>query len=183
MTGSIRITCILLQLCIFALSFTGCRKNITASNNQSLLFEYDFVSYSLDYKHSGFLIDGEGNVYTFNNPEKWNFPGRDLRISESQVAENMSMCARSGIKIPPAELQKYSSHIVNIAASKITALKKSADSAGSGEFRCYSYSESSGIYKGTVIKMEGDFTCENLNFYSRKVVDWMRNINSRLAEK
>jgi hypothetical protein len=30
--------------------------------------------------------------------------------------------------------------------------------------------------------MEGDFTCENLNFYSKKVAAWMREINNSLTE-
>ena len=119
-------------------------------------------------------------MLTYNNPESWNFPDRELRISENQVAENLSMCTHSGIKIPKSELQKYSNHIKNIASSKVSALKNAADDAGSSEYICYQYSESTGMYKGTIIKMEGDFTCENLNFYSRKVAEWMKNINNSL---
>jgi hypothetical protein len=28
--------------------------------------------------------------------------------------------------------------------------------------------------------MDGDFTCENLNFFSKKVVTWMKDIHERL---
>ena len=93
------------------------------------------------------------------------------------------MCTHSGITIPKAELLKYSDHIKNIASSKVSALKNEADDSGSSKYICYQYSETTGIYKGTVIKMEGDFSCENLNFYSRKIAEWMKNISVTIALK
>jgi hypothetical protein len=170
----------IILLILFAATTAGCKKNLTISNRQAILFEFEYVNYAWDYQHYGFLIDNEGNVLTFNNPESWNYPDRELRISENQVAENLSVCTHSGLTIPKSELQKYSIHIKNIASSKVTALKNAADDAGSAEYICYQYSESSGMYKGTIIKMEGDFTCENLNFYSRKVAEWMKSINNSI---
>lgn len=170
-------------LVLLAVIMAGCKKNIAISNRQAILFEFEYVNYAWNYQHYGFFIDNEGNVLTYNNPESWNFPDRELRISEDQVAENLSMCTHSGIRIPKSELQKYSNHIKNIASSKVSAIKNAADDAGSAEYICYHYSENSGMYKGTIIKMEGDFTCENLNFYSKKVAEWMKNINNSILVK
>ena len=173
----------LLILFLLTVIITGCKKDIVISDRQAILFEFEYVNYAWDYRHYGFLIDNEGNVLTYDNPESWNFPDRELRISEDQVTENLSMCTHSGIRIPLSELQKYSNHIKQLASSKVSALKDAADDAGSAEYICYQYSESSGMYKGTIIKMEGDFTCENLNFFSKKVVEWMKNINNNIAIK
>ena len=170
-------------LFLLTVILTGCKKNMVINDRQAVIFEFEYVNYAWNYQHYGFLIDSEGNVLTYNNPETWNFPDRELRISEDQVAENLSMCTHSGIRIPKSELQKYSNHIKNIASSKVSALKNAADDAGSSEYICYQYSESSGMYKGTIIKMEGDFTCENLNFYSRRIAEWMKNINNSITLK
>jgi hypothetical protein len=173
----------ILFLFLLTVMMTGCKKNIVISNQQAILFGFEYVNYARDYEHYGFLIDIEGNVLTYNNPESWNFPDRELRISEAQVAENLSMCKHSGIRIPKSDLQRYSNHIINIASSKVSALKNVADDTGSAEYICYQYSESSGTYKGTIIKKEGDFTCENLNFFSKKVAEWMKNINNSIPLK
>jgi hypothetical protein len=165
---------------LLTLAFTGCKKNLGISSRQAILFEYQYVNYASDYKHYGFLIDNEGNVLEYKNPEAWNFPDKDLRISEIQVAENLAFCTHTGITIPKSDLVKYSNHIKNLASSKISAMKNAADDAGSAQYICYQYSENTGMYKGTIIKMEGDFTCENLNFFSRKVADWMKNISSSI---
>ena len=166
-----------------AVTHTGCKKNYAISDRQSILFEYEYVNYAWSYQHYGFIIDNDGNVLAYSNPDSWNFPDRELRISEDHVAENIAACTHTGIKIQKQELLKYSSHIKNIAASKVTALRNVADDAGSAEYICYQYSENSKMYKGTIIKMEGDFTCENLNFYSKKVSEWMKSIGNSIPVK
>jgi hypothetical protein len=173
---------IVLLTALLVLLITGCKKSIVLSDKQVILFQLEYVNYSWGYQHNGYLIDYEGNVLTYNNPEEWNFPGNDLVLSESQVNQNLGKCIQSGKKIPKEELLKYAGFIKNIASSKVTALKNVAADAGSTEFICYQYSEHTGTYKGFLIKMEGDFTCENLNFFSKKVSAWMREINSGLSK-
>ena len=167
---------------LLVLLITGCKKNYIISDKQAILFQLEYVNYAWGYQHNGFIIDNEGNVMTYSNPEDWNFPDNDFTLSESQVAENINKCVQTGKNIPKEELKKYTNYIKNIASSKITALKNVAADAGSLEFICYQFSESTGTYKGYLIKMEGDFTCENLNFYSKKVAAWMRDIGNSIAK-
>ena len=89
----------------------------------------------------------------------------------------------SGKKIPPEELQKFTAYIKNIASSEVTASKNVAADAGTAEYLCYQYSGTTNTYKGYLIRTEGDFTRENLNFYSKKLVIWMKDINFSLNKK
>jgi hypothetical protein len=173
----------IILITLIILFITGCKKNYIISNKQVILFQFEYINYAWGFQHTGFFVDNEGNILTYNNPENWNFTDNDFKISDSQVAENISKCVQTGKKIPKDELHKYSNFINNIASSKVTALKNVAADAGSLKYICYQFSESTGTYKGSLIKMEGDFTCENLNFYSKKVVIWMRDINNALALK
>ena len=177
---SIPVKIILISLLV--LFITGCKKNYVISEKQQILFQLDYINYAWGYHHSGYIIDNFGNVMTYNNPENWIFPDKDFGISANQVSENLSKCRQSGKKISKEELQKYTNYIKNIASSKVTALKNVAADAGSSEFICYQFSESSLTYKGSLIKMEGDFTRENLNFHSKKVAAWMKEINFSLPK-
>src|SRR5450759_2866256 len=172
----------IILLTLLVLFITGCKKNSVISGKQAILFQFDYVNYAWGYQHHGFIIDNKGNILTYNNPEEWNFPDNNLVLNEIQVAENISKCIQTGKKIPKEELQKYTNYIENIASSKVTALKNVAADAGSLEYVCYQFSESTGTYKGYLIKMEGDFTCEDLNFYSKKVAAWMRYINNSMTK-
>lgn len=158
--------------------FSGCKKNYFISPEQEMLFQVDIISYEPGYRHYGYIINMNGDILTYDNPEKWNFPGSNFNITEDQAAENISMCRVSG-RIPAEELSKFSHYIDNIASSRVTALKKSGDE-GSVQYICYRFSESSHIYKGYTIRIEGNYTGENLNFYSKKVIVWMKELNNQL---
>ena len=166
-----------------ALFIAGCKKNSAISEKQTILFQVEYVNYAWGYTHSGFIIDSEGNVLTYKNPQKWNFADEDFNLTQNQVKENLSNCIYSGKKIPKEELHKYANYIKNISSSKVTALKNVAADAGSLEYICYQFFANSGTYKSCLIKMEGDFTCENLNFYSKKIFIWLKNINDNLDKK
>jgi len=171
----------ILLIVLSLLFITGCKKPGNVSEKQVILFQFDYMNYAWGYQHNGFIIDSEGNVLTYENPEDWNFPDKDLTLTEEQLAENVMKCTPAGIRIAEAELLKYSNYIKSIASSKVTAIKNVGADAGSSEYICYQYSEASSRYKGYLIKMEGDFTCENLNFYSKKVVAWLKDINAGIA--
>ena len=162
---------------------TACQKNNGLNEKQTILFQFEYINYAWGYQHTGYFIDKEGNVLTYHNPQEWNFPDNDLLLSDKLFAENIARCSLSSMKISKEELQKYSNYIKNISSSKVTALKNIAADAGSSEFICFQMSEKTGQYKGYVIKMEGNFTCENLNFFSKKVVSWMKGISRSIYSK
>lgn len=168
---------------LLILLMTGCKKNYVISQKQTILFQFEYVNFAWGQQHNGFIIDNDGNILSFSNPENWNFHDNDLSISESQMTENLSKCVRTANKIPKEEIQKYTNYIANIASSKVTALKNVAADAGSSEYICYEFSENTRTYQGYIIKKEGDFTCENLNFFSKKVVSWMKDIHSAIEKK
>lgn len=159
-----------------AISFFGCKKVHMVSQGQKILFQQEYVNYAWGYQHNGFIIDSEGNVLTFDKPDKWNWPDKNNMLSETQVNENISLCTSTGKKIPKAELQKYVNYIKYISSSKVTAPRHVGADMGSLVYSCYQFLESSSTYKAATIKMEGDFECENLNFYSKRVVVWMKDI-------
>ena len=165
------------------LLITGCKKNYILNEKQHILFQYDYINFSEGYIHEGFYVDDEGEIMHYYNPESWNFLSSDFSITEKQLADNLSKCIISELKSDKKDLLKFSSYIDNLASSKITARKNSGKEAGTGVFLCYNFDEQNGIYRGTLIKMEGDVTCENLNFYSKKVTMWLTDLNNRISLK
>src|SRR5664279_3089293 len=103
------------------------------------------------YVHTGFIIDNQGRILTYNNPPTWNFPDKDFILRENQVRENLGYCLNTGKKITKVELEKYASHIKNISSSEVTALKNVSADEGSKEYICYQFHEESGIYKGCLL--------------------------------
>jgi len=167
---------LLLSLFVLQLFIAGCRKANIVSEGQKILFQYDYMNYAWGFQHSGFIIDTEGNILEYNKPEKWNFPGNDNILTQAEIEENLQSCTPSGQKVPVNELQKFSKYIDNIAASKISARRRKGADMGSQIYYCFQYSEGNGEYRATIIKTEGDFESENLNFYSKRTIDWLKSI-------
>jgi hypothetical protein len=162
---------------------SGCKKSYNLNEKQHILFQYDYINYAWGYTHEGFYVDDEGKILHYKNPENWNFHAQDYNLNEKQLSENLSKCTLSEVKIDKEDLGKFSSYIDNIASSKVTAKKSAGADAGTTVYVCYNYNEQSGIYAGTLIKMEGDYTCENLNFYSKKVSLWLSEIKNTISKK
>jgi len=164
-------------LFLIILLASRCKKSDFSTSGQVILFQYDYVR---GINHHGFIIDNGGNVFTYNTDEM-NFPDRDLEIRLDKADEYLGQCEFSGIKIAGEELLKYARYIEYIASSKVTAPRDTRVDTGTIRFICYQFDESSGLYIGQLIKMEGDYTRENLNFHSRKVSSWMREIGRELS--
>ncbi len=165
-------------VCMLALQlpFEGCRKNYTLSEDQKILFQYSYNNDNTSRVNQGFIIDKDGNILTYNQPEKWNFPDLNAVLAQVQVAENLRYCKTTGKRVPHTELDKYESHIINLASSKVSAKKSATTGKGTSAYYCYTFSSEDSTYKQVIIRMHGDLECENLNFYSRKVAEWMNLI-------
>jgi hypothetical protein len=158
-----------------------CKKGeLPADVTQLMLFQYDYKS---ETQHYGYILDNEGNVYTYNNPEDWNFPDKNLVISQDEASENGNKCVLSGQKIDTDELIKYAKTIEFIALSKVTAPRNVGSDKGTVQYICYQFSENLQVYKGYIIKTEGDVTRENLNFHSKRIASWMREIGEAIPSE
>lgn len=176
----------IIKFCVIFLAMlavAGCKKNFNISEKQAVLFQYEFINHAWGDQHYGFFIDNEGNVLTYNKPEGWNFPDNDFIISQDKLFENLSKCTISEKIIHAAELDKFTRHIANIASSKVSAVKNTGADMGSHRYTCYKFDEGWHVYKGYLIKMEGDNTCENLNYISKKIVSWMKEISDNVSLK
>ena len=86
---------------------TGCKKNIVINEKQAILFQVEYINYAWGYQHNGFIIDNEGNVLTYKNPQNWNFPDKDFNLTRIRYMIILRNVINSGKKIPPEELRKY----------------------------------------------------------------------------
>ncbi|MFH0843820.1 MAG: hypothetical protein V1903_14540 [Bacteroidota bacterium] len=171
---------ILLSLFVI-FSVSGCKKrDLTAGSEQKILFQYDYTNGS---QHSGYLIDNEGNVFTYNDPSFWNMPDNDLELSQEQLTENTGNSVFSGVKIPEDELSRYAKVIEFIASSKVSGPGKNITGKGTAQYICYQFDENSQRYRGHLIRSEGNVTRENLNFHSKRITQWMKEIGTSVMSE
>jgi hypothetical protein len=154
----------------------GCQKTYLMSKSQAVLYQLEYQNISDFSSLHGFFVDVNGKILVYNSPEKWNFPGEDETITKSNLLENLRYTKVVQDTIPEEELLRFTKYIDNIAASRVTLPKIHPSDSITVSIYCYQYSENSEEYKRTIIKSEGRINCENLNFFSKKVLTWMAEI-------
>ena len=168
---------------LFIVLLAGCSKNYIPTGDEVILFQVDYTNTHTGNQHYGYYIDNKGNVFTYSNPTVWNSPDSLFVFSNTGIMENLSYCIKSEIRIPPEELNKFAGYIKNIASTKVTARKMVGTGKGTLKYICFQRSETSDQYKGFIIREEGNYTCANLNYFSKRTITWLSDINSRLTDK
>ncbi|HLN19650.1 MAG TPA: hypothetical protein VK213_01075 [Bacteroidales bacterium] len=164
---------------LLSILLSGCRKTYMISPEQKIMFQVDITACETEFQHYGYYIDSKGNILSYSNPVNWNYCDRNSIVTTEQVEENLRMCTSSG-KVLQSELIKFSSYIDNIASSRVTSLS-GGDEKFSVKYTCFRYSGVDHSYKSYTIKTEGDYSAENLNFYTKKMVTWLKEIDMNLA--
>ncbi len=165
---------------LIVLLLQGCKKTFVSNDNQVILFQYDYIA---ENDHHGFFIDRKGHIITYRNPADWLFAGDDQVYTEDQLARNLKKSSYTGITVPEEELARYEKYIRYLALSKVSAPRNTSSDGGTARFLCYEYSANTGAYRGTVIKTEGAVSSENLNFYSKRMASWLKDICNSLPEE
>lgn len=170
---------IVLQIFLI-LIVTGCKKSLVNNDDQLIFFQYEIRNEADPAEHSGFFITGNGEVIVYNNPAGWHFPAADGTISSGDLTENINLCRHSGLTVSTEEMSRHTGLISNISSSKIFA-KKETGTKSQGTTGYYCYQRISGEnYKQFIIRVEGADSWENLNFFSKKVISWMKSIRFRI---
>lgn len=159
----------------------GCKKPNVSNEDSIILFQYEYLDTSPVYTHYGFFIDRDGNIITYRNPEDWHLTGNDMVYTEEQLAENLKKSFYTGIRVNDEELTRYEKYIKYLAHSKVSAPRNTGSEDGIASFICYDFSANTGNYRGTIIKTEGEVSSENLNFYSKRIASWLKDIKNSIS--
>jgi hypothetical protein len=171
----------LLPVIIILLILSSCQKDYFVNREQKVLFQMSYVNFAWGAVNSGFFIDTDGNVLRYYNPSSWNPVNKGMALSREEISENLSYCFSTGIRISTDELRTYVDYIDNLASSKVSAPVQTGADMGSRIIFCFKYIPETGSSLPVVVKCTGDFSYENLNFYAKKVAEWMNGINMLIS--
>lgn len=158
-----------------AYSLLGCNKEKFDSLPHGY-YTLEHENWAWGYSHSGWIIDTDGNVMTFDLPSKWNREDSLGYISESALLENISYCNKKAEKVSKRKLYKHNQLIAGAANGKISLHDNTTADMGTRQYTCYWYDETRNLYKRVILKIEGDMEAVNESKNAAKIVDWMKKI-------
>ena len=156
------------------------QREVPVPAEQEILFEVYYINYAWGKQHNGFLIDKNGNIKTYKNPEDWNFPSADKEISADQIAKNLTKTTLASTKISQEELNDYASRIYTIDQTKLSKPENVGADMGESIFATYNYDAEKQTYKQVLISKSGDWKTENKDKSAQEIKNWLSDIRKKI---
>ena len=140
---------------------------------QEVIFESHYINHAWGYQNSGFIIDSEGNLRTFNLPEEWNHPDSEGYISREAMEQNLACLGEATCTVSRYDMNYYAEKLFRARDGKITDPEHTAYDAGVRTFGGYLYEPLKNRYRYVFIYQWGDFTRENTAREAEMIREWM----------
>jgi len=162
---------------IFILKRGGGTFNTTAD----ILFERYYINHAWGYRHKGFLIDKNGQIFTYEETDvnhhtsTWNFPDTNGYITERALKENLSSTEISQARIDVNELDSYAKLINKVKENDFTEQHQGYD-MGAMVNVCYVYNEKTQTYKQILLSENGDWVRTNNSPAAKTIDEWLNSL-------
>ncbi len=122
-------------LILLLVGLSSCEKELDggyeAPGDQPVFFEYHYVNHAWGYADQGWLVGANGEVRTFDLPEKYILPDSTGYISREDLIQNLSQGDSTIHYIEAEDLEYYTRLISGAAKGKIAKAENVAFDAGS----------------------------------------------------
>lgn len=171
-----------LSIISLLIAFSSCEKdNSTLPETGIVLFQYYYQNYAWEYIHTGIIIDSEGIVYTFTNPETWNFNSCDTTIKASLLNANLNYTDNIIDTIEYEVLQEKVALIFEAAKGDIAPTGLTMCDAGISCYYAYILNSTTNLYTPVLLYQGGDIEFENSNSSANELYQWLASLRIRDA--
>jgi hypothetical protein len=160
-----------LTILFVLLILAACEK--FTDQDQTALFEVQYINYAWGYQHSGFIIDASGDVREFDLPSGWNFPDNTGYISVADMEENLAQLGEKSCTVNKRDLVYYSDKLANAQKGMLTTPEHKMCDFGSLSYSGYLYEPAKNRYRYVLIRQTGDFYVENKSREASDIYDWL----------
>jgi hypothetical protein len=175
-------TAVLSILLVAILAFNGCMKENCGYDpeaNQPVLFQYEYINYAWGYRHHGFLIDSDGNIKGFLQPEKWIFPDSTGMLKKVDLEYNLAQCDTSFGKVDRDVLHENFNKLGDIREGKIMDNGIVMADAGTGVLSGWYWNAKAGKYESVFLISNGDYSRVNTHSSVKDMVEWLKSVGEK----
>jgi len=152
----------------------ACEKEVyNAPEDQPFYFEYHYINYAWGFQENGWLIDREGNIRSFSQPEDYRLGLIGAFLSLEDLEHNLGLTDSIVGTVEVGELKKYKNYIPAAADGEIGEASSIAADAGTSVLSCYMYDPEMNAYQYVFLAQSGDWEQFNLSGDAEKIVDWL----------
>ena len=154
-------------------------------NTQKVYCERSYTNFAWGYQHHGIYVDAEGNLYSYSYQPKdkpWSPKQSDAPTAE-ELADKYSHGKKLVRKIESQEWQAKLKLVAAASQGKLSKRKQSGADMGSNVCRCYVFDEANSRFKEVELRVQGDWSYENLAPSAKALADWLEALHANANKK
>ncbi|MGQ8335942.1 hypothetical protein ACUNWD_05275 [Sunxiuqinia sp. A32] len=143
--------------------------------DKTIYFQYEYVNNAWGYQHNGFIVDQDGNIYEYDQPENWNF-AENNKISKADFEANLSKAELSSSSLTETELENMQELALKASTGNLTELKSVMADAGADVYAVYIADTNDNYLTYKLLQMRGDNYQKNTTNAADEITDWLIGI-------
>lgn len=170
------------SLLVGAIMLVSCQKEIVENSfeGQAVLFSKEYINYAWGYQHFGWIMDSDGVIRSYNQPEKWNFIDSVGYISSGKMVDNINITTSILLQVDKDETSKFYPKAMQSLYGKTTVPTHEMSDFGTITYSAYVLIPETGKFKRIVLYQYGDVCFINTSEAAREIYTWMKNLESRI---
>ncbi len=156
----------------------GCEKSNSDPSPPSnpIVFQMDYINQAWGFVHSGWFMDNEGYIYSYDLDETDNWAMiLNGNIHEDSIQLNFNYSTLSD-SVEIDSLQFHHNLSMQLFGDSLSPPETIIADAGIQNFYAYKYNSSCSCYESVVVKRYGDIIQTNTNPNAEQIYNWMKNI-------
>jgi hypothetical protein len=149
--------------------------------NQKVLFQCERINYAWGDFHRGWILDSEGYVRAYVQPEHWTFPNSSGMISDSAMQSNLIQADSICMQLDLNELSDKVSLIEQASKGDLSKPVNEMCDYGALVYNCYMYDQKTKTYHCFLLNQYGDFMISNKSNAAKKLYEWLQGITNQVA--
>lgn len=147
---------------------------------QKVLFEYHYINNAWGYRHHGFYVDNEGNVYSYDydkSGERWRPQAKD-DLTEQALLSKYAPAKKLIGTVTPKLLWEMFKLIDAASKGRYSNKRTTARDAGSAAYLAYSFDSNAMKYKPIELCVTGDITYRNTAGSAGVLCHWLSTVGA-----
>lgn len=146
---------------------------------QKVVFEYRYLNNAFGQQFHGWIINDQGAVLGYENPEIWKFVNDEQFISEQNMEENYAKADTVLLEINYDDLVDNYSLIDKASQVELSEIEPTGIDMGTGVLYCYLWDKESRMYRQVFLGMNGNYRQRNTKKAAKELTEWLSDIGRK----
>lgn len=152
---------------------------------QKVYCERSYTNFAWGYQHNGIYLDPEGNLYSYSyqrSDKPWS-PKEEAAPTEPELEDKYNHGKKFIRKIEAQEWQAKLNLLTEASKGQMSKRKQSGADMGANVCRCYVLDATKKQYKQVELRVQGDWSYENLAPSAKELADWLESLRASAEKK